>query len=133
MQRIVKPLTPNAIPIPALAPSERLLVGEEDGVAVLVGLEKGCVTMFDGCAVVDVLVLALVLVDVLVVNSEKSFCWTSTLIGCPHITTGPVIVVKFNPESSAPLRACTAVLPLLNVLRHPANKTVLVLNWSFWL
>ena len=105
MSRMIKPRVATPTPIPAFAPVDRPLLGEELGVAETVGLEVGCVLVLDGWAVVVVLKLELVLV----VNNVRSFCWNSILVGCPHIMIGPVTVVIFKFAS---LRAGTTVLLL---------------------
>lgn len=105
MPRMIKPHAAAPTPIPAFAPVDRPLLGEELGVAETVGLEVGCVLVLDGWAIVVVLELELVLV----VNSVRSFCWNSIVIGCPHIIICPVTVVVFK---SVLLRAGTTVLLL---------------------
>lgn len=105
MPRVIKPHVAAPTPIPAFAPVDKPLLGEELGVAETIGLEVGCVLVLDGWPVVVVLELELVLV----VNSVRSFCWNSVLIGCPQTMIGPVTVVIFKFAS---LRAGTTALLL---------------------
>jgi len=59
-------------------------------------------------------------VEVPVENSDRSCCWNSTIMGWPHIVTGPVAVVMF--KFVAPERAETVVTTFeLQVLTQPAK------------
>lgn len=106
--KMTRTQTAAATLMPAFALVERPVFGEETGVVEIVGLTVARETVFDGRAV-DVPAVLLAEVAVLVVNSVRSVCWNSTLIGWPHMMIGPVTVVLFNVAS---LRAGTTVLPL---------------------
>ena len=88
-----------AIAIPAIAPPDSPELGVcdsvgdgDDGLVFVLPL-VGEDVVLDGVAV-DEPVLAAV-----VVNRDRSSCWKATVMGCPHIVTGPERVVKMDEVS----------------------------------